>query len=223
MLSSIARLFDPLQFLAPFTIRAKILQQKTWTAGIEWDEQLPESLCVEWKDWTNELKDLSYFEIPRPLRLPKPTKSWLHTFSDASKDAYAAVSYLVCEYSDRPTTSRLVASKSRVAPLKAVTIPRLELMGAVLANRLSTNILGTLNVNGATYWTDSTNVLYWLHNQSRIFKPFVANRVAEIQRHSNSAEWRHIPGEVNPADLPTRGLSTTELCHKKSWMEGPEF
>jgi hypothetical protein len=147
----------------------------------------------------------------------------LHTFSDASKDAYAAVSYLVSEYSDRPTTSRLVASKSRVVPLKAVTIPRLELMGAVLANRLSTNILGTMNVNGATYWTDSTNVLYWLHNQSRIFKPFVANRVAEIQRHSNPAEWRHITGEINPADLPTRGLSTTELLHKKSWMEGPEF
>ena len=133
------------------------------------------------------------------------------------------MSYLVCEYSDRPTTSRLVASKSRVAPLKAVTIPRLELMGAVLANRLSTNILGALNVNGATYWTDSTNVLYWLRNQSRNFKPFVANRVAEIQRHSNPAEWRHSPGEINPADLPTRGLSTTELCHKKSWMEGPQF
>jgi hypothetical protein len=188
-------LFDPLQFLSPFTIRAKILLQKNWTAGVGWDEQLPENLRVEWNVWINELKDLSHFEIPRPLR----------------------------GYSDHPPTSRLIAAKSRVAPLKAVTIPRLELMGAVLASRLSSNISGTLNVNGATYWSDSTNVLYWIHNQSRIFKPFVANRVAEIQRNSNSDEWRHIPGEINPADLPTRGLSTTELCHNKSWMEGPEF
>ena len=96
-------------------------------------------------------------------------------------------------------------------------------MGAVLAIRMTKNILGTLHVNGATYWTDSTNVLYWVHNQSRIFKPFVANRVAEIQRHSNPDQWRHIPGEMNPADLPTRGLSATDLCCGKSWMEGPEF
>ena len=104
-----------------------------------------------------------------------------------------------------------------------MTIPRLELMGAVLATRLSTNIVKTLNLNGATYWTDSTNVLYWIRNQSRIFKPFVANRVAEIQRESNPNQWRHIPGEINPADLPTRGLSASELCQSKSWMRGPDF
>ena len=83
-------------------------------------------------------------------------------------------------------------------------------MGAVSATRLSTNIMGTLNVNGATYWTDSTNVVYWRRNQSRIFKPFVPNRVVNLE------QWRHILGQINPADLPTRELSATELCQSKS-------
>ncbi|XP_028410464.1 uncharacterized protein LOC114533078 [Dendronephthya gigantea] len=206
VLSSIAKLFDPLQFLAPFTIRAKLLLQKTWAAGIGWEDKMPENLCNEWNNWVKELSDLNGFEVPRPLRLPGPTDVWLHTFSDASQDAYAAVSYLVSNYEDHEATSRILASKSRVTPLKSVTIPRLELMGAVLATRLANSILQTLTVNGATYWTDSRNVLYWVRNQSRAFKPFVANRVAEIQRHSNPEQWRHIPGGINPADIPTRGL-----------------
>ncbi len=93
-----------------------------------------------------ELSSLNGFKVPRPLRLPAPTITWLHTFSDASKDEYAAVSYLVCEYDNYGTTSRLVASKSRVTPLKSVIIPRLELMGAVLASRLTTSLLQTLDV-----------------------------------------------------------------------------
>ncbi|XP_028414792.1 uncharacterized protein LOC114537879 [Dendronephthya gigantea] len=223
VLSSIAKLFDPLQFLASFTIRAKLLLQKTLAAGIGWEDKMPENLCNEWNNWVNELSDLNGFEVPRPLRLPGPTDVWLHTFSDASQDAYAAVSYLVSNYEDHEATSRIVASKSRVTPLKSVTIPRLELMGAVLATRLANSILQTLTVNEATYWTDSTNVLYWVRNQSRAFKPFVANRVAEIQRHSNPEQWRHIPGGINPADLPTRGLSATNLCEDKLWMKRPEF
>ena len=116
VLSSIAKLFDSMQFLSPFTIRAKILLQKIGAAGIEWDEQLAAKLNDEWQDWTRELNDLIHFQIPRSLRLPNPTKSWLHTFSDASKDVYAAVSYLLCEYDDNPPTARLIASKARVAP-----------------------------------------------------------------------------------------------------------
>ena len=223
MLRSIAQLFDPLQFLAPFTLEAKILMQRIWAAGLEWDEPLPDCLVTEWNTWTAELSDLSQFDIPRCFRLSAPINLQLHSFSDASKDAYATVSYLVGEYSDRSPTSRLIASKCRVSPLKAVTIPCLELMGAVLAARLMQGIMRTLDVNEVTYWTDSTNVLHWLRNQSRNFKPFVANRIAEVQRLTDPSQWRHIPGEANPADLPTRGLSAVELCVNKTWMEGPEF
>ena len=104
-----------------------------------------------------------------------------------------------------------------------MTIPRLELMGAVLATRLAKNLVKVLTVESVTFWVDSTNVLYWVRNQSRNFKPFVANRIGEIQRSTNPDQWRHIPGEINPADIPTRGLSATQLSQSKVWMEGPEI
>ena len=113
--------------------------------------------------------------------------------------------------------------ESRVSPIKAVTIPRLELMGGILSARLARNIGKTLTVGKTTFWTDSTNVLYWVRSKSRSFKPFVANRVGEIQRITDPEEWRHIPGEENPADLPTRGLTASQLTESKLWIEGPEF
>ena len=221
VLSTIATIFDPLQFLAPFTIRAKVLMQEIWLAGIGWDDILTDDLIAKWRRWISELHRLSHVTIPRSLRLPNPSHTRLHVFSDASKEAYATVAYLVCRYPDGSTSSRIVASKSRVAPTKVVTIPRLELMGAVLSVRLAKAINNTLEVEGTIFWTDSTNVLYWIRNQSREFKPFVANRVGEIHRSSNPQQWRHVPGDMNPADLSTRGLSATELVNSKLWAEGP--
>ena len=120
---------------------------------------LPDDLCTEWRTWVHELRELSCFEIPCPLRFVNPTHSALHTFSDAFKDAYAAVLYLVCTYSNHPLTSRLIASKSHVSPLKSVTIPRLELMGAVFACCLAKSLLETLQVDKATYWTPQTSCI----------------------------------------------------------------
>ena len=96
--------------------------------------------------------------------------------SDALKHAYASAAYLVCQYADCLPTSRLVASKNRLAPLKVMSIPRLELMGAVLSTRLANGITDVIAVNKTVFWTDSTNVCYWVRNPSRNFKPFVANR-----------------------------------------------
>ena len=223
VLSTIAALYDPLQFLAPFTVKAKILMQEIWMAGIEWDDILPNDLKTKWEKWVSELPELSRLAIPRSLRLPYPEKVDLHIFSDASKDAYASVAYLVCQYSDNAPSSCLVASKCRVAPVKAMTIPRLELMGAVLSSRLAQDILKVLTVDRVVFWTDSENVWHWVRNQSREFKPFVANRIGEIQRTTNPEQWRHVPGSMNPADLPTRGLSAADLAQSRPWMEGPAF
>ena len=129
-----------------------------------------------------ELPDLSQIAIPRSLRLPDPESVNFHLFADASKDAYPCAAYLVCDYTHSPSTSRLVESKCRVSPLKAITIPRLELMGAVLSSRLARSVLNVLTVDRVIYWTDSENVYYWVRNQSREFKPFVANCIDEIQR-----------------------------------------
>ena len=223
VLSAIATLFDPLQLLAPFTLRAKVLMQEIWTAGLDWDDTLPDNLKTKWNVWINEHRELSNFHIPRCIRLPDPIETQLHVFSDASKDAYAAAAYLLCKYNCQNPTCYLIASKSRVSPIKAVTIPRLELMGGILSARLAKNIRKTLTVGKTTFWTDSTNVLYWVRSKSRSFKPFVANRVGEIQRITDPEEWRHIPGVENPADLPTRGLTASQITESKLWIEGPEF
>ena len=87
-------------------------------------------------------------------------------------------------------------------------------MGAVLSSRLAASILNVLTVDRVIYWTDSENVYYWVRNQSREFKPFVANRIGEIQRTTSPEQWRHVPGTENPADLPTRGLSVAETGGK---------
>ncbi len=223
VLSTIATIFDPLQLLTPFTIRAKVLMQEIWKAGVGWDDILPDDLINKWSKWCSELHQLSNVAVPRSLRLPNLIQACLHVFSDASNQAYGAVAYLVCRYPDDTSTSRIVVSKSRVSPTKTVTIPRLELMGAVIATRLAKNINKTLEVEQTIFWTDSTNVLYWIRNESREFKPFVANRIGEIHRSTNPDQWRHIPGDINPADLLTRGLTATDLANNELWMEGPEM
>ena len=124
VLSTIATIFDPLQLLTPFTIRAKVLMQEIWKAGVGWDDILPDDLINKWSKWCSELHQLSNVAVPRSLRLPNPIQACLHVFSDASKQAYGAVAYLVCRYPDDTSTSRIVVSKSRVSPTKTVTIPR---------------------------------------------------------------------------------------------------
>ncbi len=98
-----------------------------------------------------------------------------------------------------------------------------ELMGAILSTRLAQSFLRVLSVDRVVFWTDSENVWYWVGNHSKQFKPFVANRITEIQRTTSPEQWRHVPGTQSPADLATRGLSGTELADSTLWSEGPPF
>ena len=119
----------------------------------------------------------------------------VHTFTDASEKAYAAAVYARYEFEDGSIGTRLITAKTRLAPLKALSIPRLELMGAVIGLRLTRQVCEALGVqrNKATYWVDSCNVGYWIHGQSRNYKPFVALRVGEIHEGSNPDQWRYVP------------------------------
>lgn len=192
-------------------------------AGVDWDDMLPEDLKAKWENWVSEFTQLLNVAIPCCLCLANPENTELHLFSDASKDAFASVAYLVCRYLDNNPSSRFVASKCHMSPVKAMTIPRLELMGAILSSCLSQSILKVLMVDRAIFWTDSDNVWYWVRSQSLEFKPFFANRIGEIQRSTSPEQWQHIPGTMNPADLPTRGLFATSLADGQVWMEGPGF
>ena len=174
-----------------------------------------------WKSILDELKTLDSNRIPRCYFTFKPVDVQLHGFSDASEKAYATVVYIRSRYEDGRIDVKLVASKSRVAPLHKQSIPRLELLGALILARLA-NELTSLKTSFANFWTDSMTTLCWIRNE-RIWKQYARSRVDEIRCLTERELWKHCPGECNPADLPSRGLTSKELCSKLTWWKGPSF
>ncbi|XP_067046580.1 uncharacterized protein [Acropora muricata] len=226
MLKKTASIYDPFGFLTPFVVRAKILMQEAWMEAFGWDEELPDRFKMEWKRWFEELGELGAVRISRCLKEDKKLRDiTIHTFSVASEKAYAAASYIRHEYEDGTFSTRLVAAKSKLAPLKVMSIPRLELIGALTGLRLTLKICAALELprNKATFWVDSVNVGFWVQGQSRNFKPFVSHRVGEIHDESSPDQWRYVPTKLNPADQGTRGASVQELIKDDCWWYGPSF
>ena len=219
----IGRIYDPLGFLAPITIKYKILFQKLCQSKLEWDCDLPEELLKEWRSLLTDLKEAGPISIPRSYdyRVEETPSSYtLCGFCDASTRAYAAVIYLVIE-SDIDTEVKFVVSKTRVAPLRTQTIPRLELLSAFLLSKLVTSVMEglshTLPQVSVRCYTDSQVALSWIRGTNKEWKPFVSNRVSEIRRRVHPEFWSHCPGSSNPADLPSRGLTSLELSVSQLW------
>lgn len=166
IISDVARLFDPLGWIAPCMIKAKVFIQRLWIAGTEWDEEPPNSIKEDWITYRNELQKLTDFKIPRWLNTKVDDLAVeLHGFSDASNVAYAATVYLRVVDASKQVHTLLVGAKTKVAPVKQVSIPRLELCGAVLLAKLLTEIAKVLNIPNSQIkaWTDSMVVLAWLN------------------------------------------------------------
>lgn len=144
----------------------------------------------------------------------------LHTFSDASGSAYAAAVFARIKYKNAVNV-RLLSARSRIAPERA-TIPRLELMAATIAVRLKASITKSLTrkISKTTYWSDSTTVLAWIKHDMQ-WGTFVWNRIKEIRALSEQDEWKYVPGDLNPADLPSRGCSPTQLVQFEWWLGPP--
>ena len=226
MLSKLASVFDPLGLLAPFVVRAKIGLQMCWRQGLDWDQLMPADLYKSWKNWMEELQELQ-LRLPRCFLQVKTAvkEKSVHIFADASEQAYGAVAYLRVVYEDNTTSVSFVAAKTRVTPLRAVSIPRLELLAAHLGLQLSQKIATSLQIptERHTFWTDSLNSLYWIRGDSRRYKSFVANRVGEIQSKTCPTQWRYVPGRQNSADDCSRGLHASELTCDSRWIRGPQF
>ncbi|XP_065191950.1 uncharacterized protein LOC135823047 [Sycon ciliatum] len=226
-LSAKANIFDPLGLLAPYLVQAKILLQEMWLCGAAWDERLPPEIVKKVLRWLEQVTELSTVRVPHCLTATACTaiSSQLHVFSDASEVAYGAVACLVSHYDTGEPTARFVASKVREAPVAAVSVPRLELMGATTGATLATSSAESLNLDprATTLWSDSSNVLHWITNYSRIFKQFVARRVGEIQRKTNPTQGRYVPTALNPADLVSRGMSVQAMAGSSLWWNGPGF
>jgi len=225
VLSLMARLFDPLGWLAPTVVGAKIAVQSTWLQGLAWDEPLDDVLAGYWRRFQDELPLLEAVRVPRWIGLSAMEDSMeLHGFADASERAFAAVLYLR-RRTGRSWRTTLLAAKTKVAPIKQVTLPRLELCAAVLLTRLATHLRTTLGLERTPLhcWTDSTVTLGWIKGHPTRWKTYVANRVAEIQTSAPDALWHHVPGSDNPADCASRGLSPGSLVRHELWWRGPPW
>lgn len=225
ILSIISQIFDPLGLLGPIIVQAKILLQKLWLLKISWDEPVPNELSRIWINFTKQLSDAISLKIPRQVTSNNPKNIQLHGFSDSSINAYGACIYIRCEDLNGKIATQLLCAKSRVAPLKVISLPRLELCGALLLTKLLKGVRTALDlsIDKLFYWTDSTIVLCWLSLEPRNLKTFVGNRVSEIQQICDTNDWYHIKSSQNPADLISRGIVPNELKHSQLWWHGPTF
>ena len=179
-----------------------------WQKGINWDDELSPESQEQWLSFFEEMKKLNDVVLERclcpfiPVELPI-----LCVFADASRGAFGACAYIRSVDVSGLVAVRFLAAKSRVAPLKELSIPRLELQAAVLASRLCKTIQEEtrMQFKEIILFTDSTITLAWIRSKGRRFKPFVSSRVGEIQSNVQLCQWRHISSEENVADDVSRG------------------
>ncbi|XP_047022485.1 uncharacterized protein LOC124631893 [Helicoverpa zea] len=225
ILSEIAKLYDPLGWIAPVVVVAKMIMQKLWKTGLEWDEPIDGVLLAEWNRYRENLAHIKGLSIPRWLHYSNTSSVELHVFADASQVAYGAVVYMRVVDEERVYVS-LITSKTKVAPIeKQVSIPRLEICGAALAAKL---ILETSQVicvpkSKLFAWTDSTIVLAWLKGGPSRWNTFVSNRVSDILNTVDYEQWGHVSTDMNPADCASRGLQGSELLNHSLWWNGPTW
>ncbi|CAK9831432.1 hypothetical protein ANTRET_LOCUS8425 [Anthophora retusa] len=225
VLSSIAKIFDPLGLLGPVTIIAKIFMQRLWQLKVDWDESLPASLHTDWTTFVQQLLHLDNVGFKRNTTQRGTRRIELHGFCDASERAYGACIYIRTIGRFGRVETNLLCAKSRVAPLKTVTLARLELCGAALLASLYATVREaiTCDIDHVFLWTDSTIVLNWISKQPCLLKTFVANRVAEIQEKTEKTTWRHVRTQDNPADLLSRGQLPTQFKTNALWRHGPKW
>ncbi len=247
ILSKVAQQFSPLGLLSPFIVKAKIQLAQLHQLGVDWDDDLQvkadeetktqpaegheghrlwRDLVKWWWQWLSCIPRVPTTEFPRVLLPFKPIDLQYHAFGDASEHAFAAVVYVRATGPEGGVYTNIVMAKTRVAPRRSISIAKLELQAALLAVRLMGYVLAAVREPPVRkfYWTDSTCVRHWVRQTASFHKPFVANRIGEIQTETEPQEWRHLPGVLNPADEATRAeLTTSNPLVTTRWIEGPSF
>ena len=229
VLKIISSVYDPLCVLSLVVINLKLLFQEFCFNKLSWDEELNTSFLNKWNKLIGTLRNFESVRIPRYYLRSADcndiTDIEMHGFADASKFAYAAVVYLKF-ISPNGTYTSFIASKTRVAPLNEKSIPRLELLACLILSRLMNVIkqsLTNITLNRIYCHTDSMDCVYWVNNSNKVWDRFVQNRVNEIRKNLPGIKWKHCPGKVNPADIPSRGINITDPKNRKIWLHGPDF
>lgn len=216
LLSTVSSLYDPLGFIAPVTIQGKIILRNLVSETTDCDEILSNDFREQWEKWKDSLKACEDLMISRtlvPASLQHAARVKLHTFSDASELAIAAVSYVRVVSKDGSRHTGFVMGKAKVAPKHGTTIPRLELCAAVLAVEVAESIQRNLDhpLYNLQFYSDSKVVLGYINNQTRRFYVYMANRVQRIRKSTIPEQWKYVPTQKNPADLATRPIPAEKL------------
>ena len=228
ILSTISSIYDPLGFASPFLLTGRQILQDLCRDKAEWDDPVPEEVRQRWEKFRSDLLILDKMKVPRclaPTGFDDVTSVEIHHFSDASTVGYGQCSYVRLINADQKVHCAFIMGKSRVAPLKHITIPRLELSAALVAVKVSTMLNVELNYENIVdvFWTDSKVVLGYVCNDSRRFQVFVANRVQQIRNVTSPKQWNYVESEANPADDASRGLTAEQLVSNARWLNGPSF
>ncbi|MBN2876943.1 MAG: hypothetical protein JXL85_04745, partial [Bacilli bacterium] len=225
VLSEIAQIYDPIGWLGPVVLFAKIFMKKLWLNKLDWKDKLPEDLLDEWNNFRSNLSSINDIRIPRHCLIENHVKIELHGFCDASINGYGAVIYALSYDAEDNVKVSIICSKSRVAPNSQKTLAQLELCSATLLAKLIHRYVDilTFEADEIVLWSDSTIVLNWITMLSSKLKTFVGNRVAVIQELTHKYTWRHVKGEMNPADVISRGLLPQDLPACSLWWKGPNF
>ena len=228
MLSTISTTYDPDGTAGPFLLGGRKILQEVTAEKVSWDEKVTDQYIGRWEKWKDDLKTLQHLEIPRCFKPPgfgEVMESALHTFSDASEIGYGMCSYLRQVNVKGDIHVALVLAKSRVAPLKLITIPRLELAAAALGSKIRAMLKEELMIKGLKekFWVDSKIVLGYILNEKRRYKTYVANRVQKILSVTEKKQWDYIDTKENPADYCSRGISPNDTSKVEKWFKGPSF
>ena len=226
ILSAVASIYDPLGFISPLVLEGKSILQEMCKSGTKWDDPLPEHLTSRWLEWKKNCTELHEIQIQRCVRpgdIGEVFRTELHHFSDASNYGYGQCSYLRL-VGKNGMHCTLLCSKARIAPVKIITIPRLELTAALTSASMSQMLKKELDISidDEYFWTDSKVVLAYINNDARKFHLFVANRVQKIHQLTEASQWYYVNTHHNPADIASRGTSVSGLL-KSNWFRGPDF
>ncbi|XP_063529496.1 uncharacterized protein LOC134740806 isoform X1 [Cydia strobilella] len=227
MLSFISKFFDPLGLCGPVLVQAKILMQQVWFESLKWDEFLPQGLNQKWVDFANSLVQMSCISIARNINVQGAQSLELVGFSDASNAAHGCCLYLRVIDADNKVSVNLLCSKSRINPkAKSLTIPKLELNGALLLAILARKVYTALSLKysvSAHLYSDSMILLAWLKTLPVKLNMYVGNRVDKINKLSSGFEWHYVNTHDNAADILSRGVEPQLLEKCDIWWHGPKF
>lgn len=222
VLATIGKIFDPLGIFSPLTVGMRMVLQNAWSECIPWDEALPDNMNDSMAVYLELMNELKEYNLPRYLCETENCSVTLYGFCDASEKAISCVFYLVSVNGENVVTSNFCCGKARVTPLKTkFTIPRLELLACLLMTNFYISFRDSLPVHDLKFFSDSLCCLYWIKNLCKCWKRYVQSRVEIIRSHVTENNWHFVPGEINPADVATRGICSVDSF--MFWITGPSF